>query len=63
MIDLKQILKTGLCGKLTMKNCDFDGLGDDALNVHSSTVVDAENGIIKCNYCKKDRMGFYPRPM
>ncbi len=48
---------TGLCGKLTMKNCDFEGLGDDALNIHSTaatvTAVDIENGIIKCNYCKK----------
>ena len=48
---------TGLKGKLTMKNCNFDGLGDDALNIHSTaatvTAVDFKSGIIKCNYCKK----------
>lgn len=48
---------TGLCGKLTMKHCDFSGLGDDALNIHSTaatvTGLDSENGTLKCNYCKK----------
>ncbi len=48
---------TGLCGKLTMKNCDFSGLGDDALNIHSIaatvTGLDYKNGILKCNYSKK----------
>lgn len=52
---------TGLCGKLTMKNCDFSGLGDDALNIHSTaatvTAVDTETGVIKCNYCKKSLDG------
>ena len=51
----------GLCGKLTMKNCDFSGLGDDALNIHSTaatvTAADTETGVIKCNYCKKSQDG------
>lgn len=51
----------GLCGKLTMKNCNFSGLGDDALNIHSTaatvTAVNTENGVIKCNYCKKSPNG------
>ncbi len=33
-IDALHIL--GLSGKLTMKDCCFDGLGDDALNIHST---------------------------
>ena len=50
---------TGLCGKLTMKNCNFEGLGDDALNIHSTaaTVTDIGNNILKCNYCKKEPNG------
>ena len=55
---------TGLCGKLTMKNCSFSGLGDDALNIHSTaatvTAVDKDNGVIKCNYCKKSPDGLLP---
>lgn len=48
---------TGLCGKLIMKDCNFSGLGDDALNIHSTaatvTGLDLEHGVLKCNYCKK----------
>lgn len=51
---------TGLCGKFIMKNCVFDGLGDDALNVHSivGTITEIiDNSTIKCNYCKKSPNG------
>ena len=48
---------TGLCGKLSMKDCDFEALGDDALNIHSTaatvTATDAKTNTLKCNYCKK----------
>ncbi len=37
----------GLSGKLTVKDCYFDGLGDDALNIHSTAgVVKGINGDI-----------------
>lgn len=52
---------TGLSGKFTMRNCVFDGLGDDALNIHSTagtiTAVYPEENRIKCNYCKKTEDG------
>lgn len=48
---------TGLKGELVVKNCVFDGLGDDALNIHSiaATVTDVDyaSKTLKCNYCKK----------
>lgn len=44
----------GLTGKLYLKDCYFENLGDDALNMHSraGTVyeVDAENHVFKCAY-------------
>lgn len=44
----------GLTGKLYMKDCYFENLGDDALNMHSTagTVasVDAENNTFNCVY-------------
>lgn len=44
----------GLSGKLVMKDCFFDGLGDDALNIHSQAgeiaSVDREKGVIRCIY-------------
>ena len=54
---------TGLCGKLVMKNCAFDGMGDDALNVHSTAgtitgLIDERT--IKCGYCKKGPDGTLP---
>ncbi len=52
---------TGAMGKLIMKNCEFDGMGDDALNIHTiaatCTDVDSVNKKIKCNYCKKSPDG------
>lgn len=52
---------TGLMGKFVMKNCVFDGIGDDALNIHTTagtcTEVDLSNNKIKCNYCKKSAYG------
>lgn len=51
---------TGLSGKFIMRNCIFDSLGDDALNVHSTAatvtqIIESEK--IKCNYCKKTKDG------
>ena len=55
---------TGLTGRFEMRNCYFDGLGDDALNIHSlagtATLVDFENNTVKCNYCKKRPDGILP---
>lgn len=55
---------TGLTGKLVLKNSIFEGLGDDALNIHSTAVtatsVDIKNSRIKCNYCKKRPDGLLP---
>lgn len=55
---------TGVTGKFVMKNCLFEGLGDDALNIHATagtvTGVDSANRIIKCNYCKKSDDGLLP---
>lgn len=55
---------TGLTGRFEMKNCYFDGLGDDALNIHSmagtATRVDLESHTIKVNYCKKRPDGVLP---
>ena len=55
---------TGLGGKLILRNCEFDGLGDDALNIHSTagtaTAVDTEKKTVKCNYCKKRPDGELP---
>ena len=54
----------GLTGKLIMKNCLFDGLGDDALNVHSTagtvTAIAPDRPVFKCNYCKKTPDGVLP---
>ena len=54
----------GLSGRLTMKNCDFSGLGDDALNIHSTAAtvasVDKENSTLICNYRKKRPDGLLP---
>ena len=51
----------GLIGTLKMFNCYFDGLGDDALNIHSiaATVTKTDYHLrkLKCNYCKKTRDG------
>ncbi len=48
---------TGLTGELIMKNCIFDGMADDALNVHSSagtiTGIDMESSTLRCNYQKR----------
>ena len=64
----------GITGNLTLKNCRFSGLGDDALNIHSTagTVVDViSNEEIKVknnrfninlekDWCKKgDKLAFY----
>lgn len=52
---------TGLMGQLVMENCFFDGLGDDALNIHSIaatvTAIDGSSNLLKCNYCKKTNDG------
>ena len=39
----------GLTGRLTLENCHFYNMGDDALNIHSSagTVFSEENGVVK----------------
>ncbi len=48
---------TGLTGELVMTNCIFDGMADDALNVHSSagtiTEIFTEDSTIRCNYQKR----------
>lgn len=46
----------GLTGTFTLKNSRFDGMGDDALNIHSlagtvTRIVDVNT--IVCNYCKR----------
>ena len=50
----------GLGGKLILKDCNFFGMGDDSLNVHSTmgtlTAILGEKSF-KCNYCKKSRNG------
>lgn len=52
---------TGLSGELIMKDCYFDGLGDDALNIHSTaaTVTDIHEreDRLTCHYCKKTKDG------
>ena len=52
---------TGAMGKFIMKNCEFDGMGHDALNIHTiagtCTDVDLDERKIKCNYCKKSPDG------
>lgn len=52
---------TGLAGNLVLKDCEFDGLGDDALNIHSTAATvsnsDISAGTLKCNYCKKSPDG------
>lgn len=50
---------TGLTGELKMKNCVFDGMGDDALNIHSTagTVAEVNDNVISVNYRKKSRDG------
>ncbi len=54
---------TGLYGDFVMKNCVFDGMGDDALNVHATAgtiteLIDENN--IRCGYCKKGPDGVLP---
>ena len=54
---------TGLCGDFVMKNCVFDGMGDDALNIHATAgtiteLIDENN--IRCGYCKKGPDGVLP---
>ncbi len=48
----------GLEGFLHMKDCHFDGLGDDALNIHSQAgevkSFDAEKGEMTCIYRRRD---------
>ncbi len=55
---------TGLGGKLILRNSIFDGLGDDALNIHSTagtaTAIDASARKIRCHYCKKSPDGELP---
>jgi len=55
---------TGLTGRFEMRNCYFDGLGDDALNIHSlagtASAIDFNSKTIKCNYCKKTPDGILP---
>lgn len=55
---------TGLSGKFIMRNSEFDGLGDDALNIHSTagtaSEVDMEAHTIRCHYCKKRPDGELP---
>lgn len=55
---------TGLVGRFEMKNCFFDGLGDDALNIHATagtvTGINHKSSSIKCNYCKKTDDGILP---
>lgn len=54
----------GLTGKLILKNSLFDGLGDDALNVHSAagtvTAITAKDHKLTCHYCKKKSDGALP---
>ncbi len=48
---------TGLMGYLHMKDCDFVGLGDDALNIHSQAGEIGEirsDGTIHCIYRNRD---------
>ncbi len=55
---------TGLYGKFVMKNCVFDGMGDDALNVHSTagTITEIiDDTTIRCGYCKKSPDGTLPK--
>ena len=55
----------GLTGRLILQNCLFNGLGDDALNVHSAagtvTEINTKKHLIKCNYCKKNPDGTLPK--
>lgn len=46
---------TGLSGTLTMKDCHFDGLGDDALNIHSQAGEIAETDGEKMHFIYRDR--------
>lgn len=55
---------TGLSGKLILRNCLFEGLGDDALNIHSTagtaTEIDGAAQTIRVHYCKKTPDGELP---
>ncbi|MEE0945993.1 MAG: right-handed parallel beta-helix repeat-containing protein [Acutalibacteraceae bacterium] len=54
---------TGLYGNFIMKNCLFDGMGDDALNVHATagTITEqTDTNTIRCGYCKKGPDGVLP---
>ena len=48
---------TGLTGRFVLRNSVFDGLGDDALNVHSTagtvSAVDMAAHTARCHYSKK----------
>lgn len=46
---------TGVTGKIVLRNCIFDGLGDDALNLHSTaaTVTGINQNTLQVHYCKK----------
>lgn len=54
----------GLCGKLVMRDCVFSGLGDDALNIHSTAATvaacDAEKERLLCRYTKRNPDGRLP---
>lgn len=63
----------GLSGKLVMRNCYFDGLGDDALNIHSTAgyIVHKDENVIflqnkrfliplEADWCRKgDKIAIY----
>ena len=54
---------TGLHGDFVLKNSVFDGLGDDALNIHATagTITQLiDENTVKCNYCKKSPDGVLP---
>ncbi len=54
----------GLTGKLYMKDCYFENLGDDALNMHSTAgtvLTDPENNTFKCAYGRVNREGLLDR--
>ena len=54
---------TGLGGRLILRDCVFDGMGDDPLNVHATagTVTGIlDERTVKCNYCKKRPDGVLP---
>ncbi len=54
---------TGLGGKLTVEDCVFENLGDDALNVHTTggVVTAVEGDVIHCTL--GDRLGSVGQPL